>query len=90
MFLLIIQCLQHRALNPDDPLPELSPVIANGLKPPVAIETKCEPVIKEMKNLFKLKPIERKKDEKTGDDMFKDEYVNFKKNLKGYPCEVPP
>ena len=67
--------MQHRALNPDDPLPDLSPAIANGLKPPTAIEAKCEPVTDKMKKLFKLKLIERKKDEKTGDDMFKDEYV---------------
>lgn len=71
-----LQCLQHRALHPDEPLPELSPVVAAGLKPPPAVEAACGVVMDKMKRAFKLKVVEQKKDEKTGDDLFKNKCVS--------------
>ncbi|XP_076083778.1 X-ray repair cross-complementing protein 5-like [Mytilus galloprovincialis] len=67
----LYQCLQHRALNPDDQLPELSPLIANYLKPPQEIITKCEPEVEKIQKLFKLEEVKRKED-RTGEKLFKD------------------
>ena len=68
------QCLQHRAMQPDDPLPDLSPLIANYLKPPQEVQTKCSQTVEKMKQEFKLVKHE-KKDEQAGGSVFKDEYV---------------
>jgi ATP-dependent DNA helicase 2 subunit 2 len=72
----LYQCLQHRASFPDDPLPELSPVIANYLKPSQAVMTKCEPVIEKMTKLYKLERVVKKKEGQTGDAMFQDNDVD--------------
>ncbi len=68
-----LQCLQHRALNPDDPLPELSPVIANYLKPPAAVAVQCSATVEKMKGKFKLEKVAKKKEEETAQNIFKDE-----------------
>ena len=67
----LYQCLQHRALNPDDALPELSPLIANYLKPPQEIITKCEHRVEKIQKLFKLEEV-KQKEERTGEKLFKD------------------
>ena len=63
------QCLQHRALNPDDPLPELSPVVANYLKPPQEVITRCSQTMDKMADTFKLKYVAKRKAE-NGDDRY--------------------
>jgi len=68
----LYQCMQHRVLNPDDPLPELSPLVAEYLKPPQEVTTKCEATVTKMKQLFKLEDISKKKEKQTGQNMFKD------------------
>ena len=70
----VLQCLQHRALNPDDPLPELSPLIANYLKPPQEVLTSCEESMEKLKKSFKLEVV-KKKEEKTGENLFKEKLV---------------
>lgn len=67
-----IQCLQHRALNPDEPLPELSPIIAQSLQRPQEVETKCQASLERVKKLFKMEATAKKKDEQTGEAMFKE------------------
>lgn len=67
---LFFQCLQHRALEPHEPLPELSPMIANSLNPPQEVSAKCEAQCEKLKNLFKLEKV-KKEDRKTGENMFK-------------------
>ncbi|XP_064596853.1 X-ray repair cross-complementing protein 5-like [Liolophura sinensis] len=67
----LYQCLQHRVLNPDDPLPELSPLVANYLKPPQEVITKCQDNVEKVKTLFKLEVNTKKKEEQTGENMFK-------------------
>ncbi|XP_074656219.1 X-ray repair cross-complementing protein 5-like isoform X2 [Tubulanus polymorphus] len=57
----LYQCLQHRVENPDDPLPELNPLVANYLKRPQEVTTNCERTIDEMKTLFPLEVIVQKK-----------------------------
>lgn len=64
------QCLQHRALEPHEPLPELSPMIANSLNPPQEVSARCEAQCEKLKNLFKLEKV-KKEDRKTGENMFK-------------------
>lgn len=68
--LLLFQCLQHRALEPHEPLPELSPMIANSLNPPQEVSARCEAQCEKIKNLFKLEKV-KKEDKKTGENMFK-------------------
>ena len=65
------QCLQHRALNPDDDLPELSEVVARSLRPPQAIATQCQATVEKMKTKFKLEKVE-KKEKETAENIFKD------------------
>lgn len=67
---LLFQCLQHRALEPHEPLPELSPMIANSLNPPQEVSARCEAQCEKLKNLFKLEKV-KKEDKKTGENMFK-------------------
>lgn len=67
---LLFQCLQHRALEPHEPLPELSPMIANSLYPPQEVSARCEAQCEKLKNLFKLEKV-KKEDRKTGENMFK-------------------
>lgn len=68
--ILFFQCLQHRALEPHEPLPELSPMIANSLNPPQEVSARCEAQCEKLKNLFKLEKV-KKEDRKTGENMFK-------------------
>lgn len=67
---LLFQCLQHRALEPHEPLPELSPMIANSLNPPQEVSARCEAQCEKLKNMFKLEKV-KKEDRKTGENMFK-------------------
>jgi hypothetical protein len=68
--------LQHRALHPDKPLPELSPIIATGLEVPHSVNAKSKAVIDQMKQKFKLEPV-AKKEAATGESIFKTELVFF-------------
>lgn len=67
---ILFQCLQHQALEPHEPLPELSPMIANSLNPPQEVSARCEAQCEKIKNLFKLEKV-KKEDKKTGENMFK-------------------
>ncbi|KAK7458656.1 hypothetical protein BaRGS_00039108, partial [Batillaria attramentaria] len=68
----VYQCLQHRALNPDDPLPELAPMIARCLQRPQVIEATCQADLEQVKKVFKLETVAKKKEQQTGDAMFKE------------------
>lgn len=68
----VYQCLQHRALNPDDPIPELSSLIARSLQRPQVVETACQGDLEQVKKLFKLETVAKKKEQQTGDAMFKE------------------
>ncbi|KAL4218077.1 X-ray repair cross-complementing protein 5 [Mactra antiquata] len=67
----LYQCLQHRAFNPDDPLPELSPLIAESLKPPQEVMASCTESLEKLKEKFKLEKV-KKKEEVTGENMFQE------------------
>lgn len=66
------QCLQHRALHPDDPIPELSPLIARSLERPQAMEAACQAAVEKLQKVFKLERVVKKKEDKTGEAMFKE------------------
>jgi ATP-dependent DNA helicase 2 subunit 2 len=67
----LFQCLQHRALNPDDPLPALSEIVAKSLARPAAIEVQCQATIEEMKDKFKLELVAKEKKDETAESVFK-------------------
>ena len=67
------QCLQHRALHPDDPLPALNPTIAAYLQPSRAVQTKCAQTVDKLKRSFTLKKVEVKPDATAAGSVFKDE-----------------
>jgi len=71
----LTKCLQHRALHPDKPLPELSPIVAASIEVPLAVGTKSKSVVDHLKQKYKLEPV-AKKETATGESIFKDELVN--------------
>ncbi|KAG0418115.1 hypothetical protein HPB47_005122 [Ixodes persulcatus] len=63
------QCVQHRALHPKDPLPEVAPHVTDALKPPKAVRLSSslvqERLLEKMASLFPLHevvPEKRKQD----------------------------
>lgn len=68
----VYQCLQHRALRPDHPIPELSPLIASSLQRPQEVEAACQAAAEKLGKAFKLERVAKRKEEVTGEAMFKD------------------
>lgn len=64
------QCLQHRALNSKEPLPDFPDEFRNKLEAPDDLLEAAKPVIKQLKELFPLKEIVEKKEGRTGSKMF--------------------
>ena len=71
----LYQCLQNRALNPDDPMPELSSVVAKSLSTPSEVVTKCQQTVEKMENKYKLVQIVKKKDDNVAGNIFKDDNI---------------
>ena len=61
----------HKALNPNDPLPDLPAIIRNYLQPPKALLAQCQPQVDKLKEVFKLETV-KVKDVQVADDMWKD------------------
>jgi len=59
-------------LHPNDPLPDLSPVVETSLQVPLSVATKAQPVLEQLKKQFKLEPVP-KKDTTTGEAVFNTE-----------------
>ncbi|CAN7998908.1 unnamed protein product, partial [Ixodes hexagonus] len=60
------QCVQHRALHPKEPLPEIAPHVVDALKPPKTVAELSGPVFEKMASLFPLHevvPEKRKQDD---------------------------
>ncbi|XP_047671352.1 X-ray repair cross-complementing protein 5 isoform X1 [Tachysurus fulvidraco] len=66
----LFQCLQHRGLNPDAPLPPMEPWLKRMLDRPQAVSARCRAPLQEMKKLFTLKEVVQKKGQKTSADVF--------------------
>ncbi|KAK3543304.1 hypothetical protein QTP70_014034 [Hemibagrus guttatus] len=66
----LFQCLQHRGLNPDAPLPPMEPWLKQMLDRPQAVSARCHAPLQELKKLFTLKEVVQKKGQKTSADVF--------------------
>ncbi|XP_048590285.1 X-ray repair cross-complementing protein 5 isoform X2 [Nematostella vectensis] len=68
----VFQCIQHRALHPNDPsLPSLEPVIASYLEPSAEFLSVREPQCLRVKDYFPLEKVERKKAKESAAEIFK-------------------
>ncbi|KAM8806837.1 X-ray repair cross-complementing protein 5 [Eudromia elegans] len=68
----LYQCLQHKAFYPDKPLPPIEPHILAMLETPCMVKERCQVPLERIKALFPLKDVGKKKEEKTAQDIFKD------------------
>nr|XP_057938483.1 X-ray repair cross-complementing protein 5 [Doryrhamphus excisus] len=78
------QCLHHRAVNPGTPLPPMEPWLAAVLDRPDVIKERCGAPLEEVKRMFPLKEVEKKKKLKTSAQIFgKDSEQPDAKKAKG-------
>ncbi|NXQ49922.1 XRCC5 protein, partial [Catharus fuscescens] len=68
----LYQCLQHKAFHPDKPLPPIEQHLLEMLEMPHVVREKCQAPLERVKALFPLKEVGKKKEEKTAQDIFKD------------------
>uniref|UniRef100_A0A8C4PNK4 X-ray repair cross-complementing protein 5 n=1 Tax=Equus asinus asinus TaxID=83772 RepID=A0A8C4PNK4_EQUAS len=70
----LFQCLLHKALHPQEPLPPIQQHILNMLDPPTEVTTKCQVPLSKIKTLFPLTEAIKKKDQVTAQDIFSDNH----------------
>ncbi|NWV93884.1 XRCC5 protein, partial [Machaerirhynchus nigripectus] len=68
----LYQCLQHKAFHPDKPLPPVEQHLLEMLEMPCVVRERCQAPLERVKALFPLKEVGKKKEEKTAQDIFKD------------------
>ncbi|XP_033620503.1 transmembrane protein 169 isoform X2 [Fukomys damarensis] len=68
----LFQCLLHRALHPQEPLPPIQQHILNMLDPPTEVTAKCQIPLSQIKTLFPLTEAIKRKDQVTAQDIFQD------------------
>ncbi|XP_006867919.1 PREDICTED: X-ray repair cross-complementing protein 5 [Chrysochloris asiatica] len=68
----LFQCLLHRALHPQKPLPPIQQHVLNMLNPPTEVTAKCQVPLSKVKTLFPLAEAIKKKDQITAQDIFQD------------------
>ncbi|XP_025951237.2 X-ray repair cross-complementing protein 5 isoform X1 [Dromaius novaehollandiae] len=68
----LYQCLQHKAFYPNGPLPPFEPHLLEMLEMPCVVKERCQAPLEKIKALFPLKDVGKKKDDKTAQDIFKD------------------
>uniref|UniRef100_A0A672QJK5 VWFA domain-containing protein n=1 Tax=Sinocyclocheilus grahami TaxID=75366 RepID=A0A672QJK5_SINGR len=66
----LFQCLHHRGVNPDDPLPPVEPWLKRDLERPQAVSARCQTALQDVKTKFPLKVVVKKKEQKTSADVF--------------------
>uniref|UniRef100_A0A665WWQ1 X-ray repair cross-complementing protein 5 n=1 Tax=Echeneis naucrates TaxID=173247 RepID=A0A665WWQ1_ECHNA len=64
------QCLHHRAVHPKDPLPPMEPWLKAALERPEVINERCQAPLEDIKRLFPLTEVEKKKKLKTSAQIF--------------------
>ncbi|KAM4731159.1 X-ray repair cross-complementing protein 5-like [Anableps anableps] len=64
------QCLHHRAVHPESPLPPMEPWLEAALDRPQVIKERCQAPMEEIKKLFPLTEVEKKKKLKTSAQIF--------------------
>uniref|UniRef100_G1PNC7 X-ray repair cross-complementing protein 5 n=1 Tax=Myotis lucifugus TaxID=59463 RepID=G1PNC7_MYOLU len=70
----LFQCLLHRALHPQEPLPPVQQHVLNMLNPPTEVTANCEIPLSKIKTLFPLTEAIKKKDQLTAQDVFQDKH----------------
>ncbi|XP_077011179.1 X-ray repair cross-complementing protein 5 isoform X2 [Tamandua tetradactyla] len=70
----LFQCLLHRALHPQEPLPPIQHHILNMLDTPTEVTAKCQIPLSKIKTLFPLTEAIKKKDQVTAQDIFQDKH----------------
>lgn len=70
----LFQCLLHRALHPQEPLPPVQQHVLNMLDPPTEVTANCESPLSKIKTLFPLTEAIKKKDPLTAQDVFQDKH----------------
>ncbi|NXL03925.1 XRCC5 protein, partial [Mesembrinibis cayennensis] len=68
----LYQCLQHKAFHPNEPLPPIEQHLLEMLEMPRVVKERCQAPLEKVKALFPLKEVGKKKEEKTAQDIFKD------------------
>ncbi|KAM9629800.1 X-ray repair cross-complementing protein 5 isoform 2-T2 [Morphnus guianensis] len=68
----LYQCLQHKAFHPNEPLPPIEQHLLEMLEMPCVVKERCQAPLEKVKALFPLKEVGKKKEEKTAQDIFKD------------------
>ncbi|XP_018599668.1 X-ray repair cross-complementing protein 5 isoform X1 [Scleropages formosus] len=66
----LFQCLQHRALNPNAPLPAMEPWLQAMLERPQVVTARCRTQLQEVRKRFPLTEVVHKKEQKTSADVF--------------------
>ncbi|KAM6955522.1 X-ray repair cross-complementing protein 5-like [Lycodopsis pacificus] len=78
------QCLHHRAVSPDTPLPPMEPWLKAALDRPDVVTERCQGPLEELKKKFPLTEVEKKKKPKTSAQIFgKDSEEPDAKKAKG-------
>lgn len=67
-----LQCLQHKAFHPNEPLPPIEKHLLEMLEMPCVVKERCQAPLEKVKALFRLKEVDKRKQEKTAQDIFKD------------------
>lgn len=70
----LFQCLLHRALHPQEPLPPIQQHILSMLDPPTEVTAKGQVPVSKIKTLFPLTEVIKKKNQVTGQDLFQDNH----------------
>ncbi|XP_071603868.1 X-ray repair cross-complementing protein 5 [Heliangelus exortis] len=68
----LYQCLQHKAFHPNEPLPPIEQHLLEMMEIPRVVKERCHAPLEKVKALFPLKEVSKKKEEKTAQDIFKD------------------
>ncbi|XP_053155902.1 X-ray repair cross-complementing protein 5 isoform X2 [Hemicordylus capensis] len=68
----LFQCLQHKAFHPDAPLPPIEKHLLDMLGTPQEVTEKCQGPLEKLKALFLLKDAGKTKEQKTAQNIFKD------------------
>ncbi|XP_074220373.1 X-ray repair cross-complementing protein 5 [Camelus bactrianus] len=87
----LFQCMLHRALHPQEPLPPIQQHILNMLDPPAEVTANCQDPLSKIKALFPLTEVIKRKDQVTAQDIFQDirEDGPTSKKLKTEKEEAP-
>ncbi|KAM8934051.1 X-ray repair cross-complementing protein 5 [Pelodytes ibericus] len=68
----LFQCLQHKALSPDDPLPPIDQQLLDMLDMPSEVKAHCQASLQKVKASFPLQEATKRKEQKTGQDIFEE------------------